>query len=166
MSVIKELFSKPVLIFGCGNILIGDDGFGPSVIDHLLAHFDLPANVAAFDVGTGIREFLFDLALLPGKREAIFIVDAVFESGRPPGEVFELGVGGLPENKVNDFCPHMFPSVNLLEYLQNNAGVRIRVLTVQAESMQIEIRQGLSNPVNAAVPVACRWLMERIGELS
>ncbi len=79
MSTIQDLFTKPVLIFGCGNVLIGDDGFGPAVIDHLLANFDLPGGVAAFDVGTSARELLFDLVLMPDKPKVIFIVDAVFE---------------------------------------------------------------------------------------
>lgn len=166
MSTIKDIFTKPVLVFGCGNILIGDDGFGPSVIDHLLAHFDLPADVAALDVGTGIRDVLFDLALMPTKPRVIFIVDAVFESGKRPGELFEIDTRGLPANKTNDFSLHMFPSVNLLDDLQERSGVRIRVLAVQAEAMPDGIRQGLSSSVSAAVPLACRWLHDRIGELS
>ena len=30
-----EMFEKRVLIFGCGSILWGDDGFGPAVIECL-----------------------------------------------------------------------------------------------------------------------------------
>ena len=100
MSTIQDLFTKPVLVFGCGNILIGDDGFGPAVIEHLLANFDLPPEVAAFDVGTGVREILFDLVLMPDKPKAILIVDAVFESGKRPGEIFEIDVGQIPAKKV------------------------------------------------------------------
>jgi coenzyme F420 hydrogenase subunit delta len=166
MSAIEDLFTKPVLVFGCGNILIGDDGFGPAVIEHLVAHFDLPPEVAALDVGTGVRDVLFDLALMPGKAEAILIVDAVFESGKRPGEIFELDIGRVPANKANDFSLHMFPSVNLLKVLRQRAGVNIRVLAVQAAGMPDGIRRGLSDSVSAAVPGACQWLLDRIGELS
>ncbi|MGO9313789.1 MAG: hydrogenase maturation protease [Syntrophobacteraceae bacterium] len=166
MSTIQDLFTKPVLIFGCGNVLIGDDGFGPAVIDHLLANFDLPGGVAAFDVGTSARELLFDLVLMPDKPKVIFIVDAVFESGKPPGEIFEIDVSQIPSKKVNDFSLHMFPSVNLLNDLQDGAGVKVRVLAVQAERMPDEIRQGLSDSVSAAVPAACEWLLRQIEELS
>jgi coenzyme F420 hydrogenase subunit delta len=166
MSAIEDLFTKPVLVFGCGNVLIGDDGFGPAVIRHLLAHFDLPPEVGALDVGTGMRDALFDLALMSGKPEAILIVDAVFESGMRPGEIFEIDLSEIRAKNANNFSLHMFPSVNLLSVLREAAGVKIRVLAVQAERMPDEIRQGLSDPVSAAVPAACQWLLERIGELS
>ena len=57
--MIKDLFEKSVLIFGCGNILWGDDGFGPAVIQRLKEHYRLPGNVLAMDVGTSIRDILF-----------------------------------------------------------------------------------------------------------
>ena len=165
MTTIEDIFTKPVLIFGCGNVLIGDDGFGPAVVDHLLENFNLPAHVAALEVGTSIREILFDLVLMPNRPKEIFIVDAVFESGRPPGEIFEIDVSEIPAQKVNDFSLHMFPSVNLLHDLQNGAGVKIRVLAVQVEKMPDEIRPGLSDSVKAAVPKACEWLLREIEEL-
>ena len=166
MATIQDLFTKPVLVFGCGNILIGDDGFGPAVIDRLLANFDLPGHVAAFDVGTSVREILFDLVLMPDRPKVILIVDAVFESGKRPGEIFEIDISQIPPEKINDFSLHMFPSVNLLNDLQDGAGVRIRVLAVQADRMPDEIRPGLSDSVKAAVPSACEWLLRRIEELS
>lgn len=166
MSSIQDLFTKPILVFGCGNVLIGDDGFGPAVIDHLSGNFDLPPHVAAMDVGTSIREILFDLLLMPERPRAMFIVDAVFESERQPGEIFELDIRSIPQKKVNDFSLHMFPSVNLLNDLQDGAGVKIRVLAVQAGKMPDEIEPGLSDPVKAAVPKACEWLLREIEECS
>jgi coenzyme F420 hydrogenase subunit delta len=56
-----EMFEKSILIFGCGNILWGDDGFGPAVIQCLNEQYRLPADVLALDVGTSIRDLLFDL---------------------------------------------------------------------------------------------------------
>jgi coenzyme F420 hydrogenase subunit delta len=165
-GTIQDLFTKPVLIFGCGNILIGDDGFGTAVIDHLLENFDLPSDVAAFDVGTGIRGILFDLMLMARRPKVIFIVDAAFESGKRPGEIFEIEISRIAPQKVNDFSLHMFPSVNLLNDLQSGAGVKIRVLAVQAERLPDKIRQGLSDSVKAAVPGACQWLLRQIEETS
>jgi coenzyme F420 hydrogenase subunit delta len=165
-GTIEDLFTKPVLIFGCGNILIGDDGFGPAVIDHLLANFDLPSEVAVFDVGAGIRDILFDLVLMAHRPAVIFIVDAAFESGKRPGEIFEMDISQIAPKKVNDFSVHMFPSINLLKDLQDGAGVKVRVLAVQAERMPDEILQGLSDSVKAAVPRACEWLFREIGAAS
>ena len=43
------------LIFGCGNTLMGDDGFGPAVVEKLNAGSRLPESVEAIDAMTGIR---------------------------------------------------------------------------------------------------------------
>ena len=44
MSDLPEHLEKPILIFGCGNVLFGDDGFGPAVTDALMANYDIPDN--------------------------------------------------------------------------------------------------------------------------
>lgn len=165
MGTIQDLFFKPVLVFGCGNTLVGDDGFGPAVIDHLTGHYRLPPHVAAFDAGTGIRELLFDLALMPQKPQLIFIVDAVSDSPNTPGEIFEVDINLIPTIKVNDFSLHQFPSVNLLRELRDDGGVKIRVLAVQAGAIPDEVRPGLSDQVRAAVPRACEWLVRAIEEV-
>ena len=160
--MIQEIFDRPVLIFGCGNVLLGDDGFGPAVMERLARDYTLPSQIAAVDVGTSIRDLLFDLLLVPTKPKRIFIVDAVSQPGRLPGELFELDLRELPVYKTNDFSLHQFPSVNLLEELENSAGVDVRVLVVQAGEIPEEVRPGLSIEVEAAVPAACAWLWEQI----
>lgn len=165
MGTVQDLFDKPVLVFGCGNTLVGDDGFGPAVIDYLSAHYTLPSHAAAFDAGTGIRELLFDLALMPKKPRLIFIIDAVSDSPNAPGEIFEIDMNLIPAIKVNDFSLHQFPSVNLLRELREDAGVEIRVLAVQAKEIPEEVRPGLSDQVRAAIPRACEWLVRAIEEV-
>ena len=39
-------FDQAILIFGCGNTLWGDDGFGPAVIEHLHRHCQVKIIVA------------------------------------------------------------------------------------------------------------------------
>ena len=34
-----DIPSKNILIFGCGNILFGDDGFGAAVVKHLQENY-------------------------------------------------------------------------------------------------------------------------------
>ena len=164
--MIRELFSKPTLIFGCGNVLFGDDGFGPAVIECLNETHALPEDAVAVDVGTSIRELLFDFLLIAHRPRRIFIVDAVSQPHRQPGELFELDVSQIPAQKANDFSLHQFPSVNLLDELRNSAGVDVRVLVVQTRDIPDEVRPGLSPEVRAAVPEACTRLLEWIGEKS
>lgn len=163
--MIRELFEKNILIFGCGNTLMGDDGFGPSVVAHLAENHDLPDHVMVEDVGTSIGDLLFDLILSPDKPERIFILDAVSQPGRRPGDVFELDLARIPDNKAGDFCMHQFPSVNLLMELRD-AGVRVRVLAAQMKKIPDAVLPGLSPEMSAAIPKAAGWLMKELDTLN
>lgn len=160
--MIGEIFEKRILIFGCGNTLFGDDGFGPAVIAHIAENVTLPDDIMAEDVGTSIGDLLFDIALSPEKPEGIFIVDAVSRPGRKPGELFEIELEDMPDNKAGDFCMHQFPSVNLLRELRD-AGIRVRILAVQITEIPDVVRPGLSSEVAGAVPGACEWLLREVG---
>ncbi len=165
-SMIRQMFEKPILIFGCGNTLFGDDGFGPEVIDHLRQNHPIPPTVMAEDVGTSIGDLLFDLALSPEKPRHIFIVDAVSGPGHGPGEMFELSVEDLPAQKMGDFCLHQFPSVNLLKELRDGGGVSVRILGVQIKAIPDSVSPGLSPEVSSAIPGACRWLLREIEKIN
>lgn len=160
--MIEELFTKPILIFGCGNILFGDDGFGPLVIEHLQQNHTIPPTVGAFDIGTSIGDILFDFLLSSRRPSHIFIVDAVSAPNRTPGELFELDIQELPVSKSADFSLHQFPSVNLLMELRDDAGIQVQILAVQTAHIPDAVQPGLSAQVQAAVPRACDWLMARI----
>jgi coenzyme F420 hydrogenase subunit delta len=158
-------YEAPVLVFGCGNTLMGDDGFGPGVIERLQTRHMLPASVWVEDVGTSIRDILFDLLLAPRKPQLILIIDAAKQDGRSPGELFELAVDEIALDKVNDFSVHHFPSLNLLQELSETSGVEVRILTVQVKCLPEVIQAGLSPEVEVAIPAACDWVLTRVGEL-
>ncbi len=157
-----QIFEKSVLIFGCGNILWGDDGFGPAVIEHLNQHYSLPDDVLARDVGTSIRDTLFDLILSEQKPKLLIIIDAVDHPDRRPGEVFEIPVEGIPENKVSDFSLHQFPTVNMLQEIKEKSGMQVKIIVARTESIPEEVQPGLSESIQRAVPVACEQIMAAI----
>lgn len=153
-------------IFGCGNVLFGDDGFGPAVIERLLFHHKLPGNVLAVDAGTGIGSFLFDIALSPAGISDVFIVDAVSMEGRHPGELFELDIDKIPGVKAGDFALHQFPSVSMLREIQDHTPVNVTVLAVQAGFIPDTVKWGLTPAVQCAVEPACGYLIDRIHKTS
>uniref|UniRef100_A0A7C3Z977 Hydrogenase maturation protease n=1 Tax=Desulfobacca acetoxidans TaxID=60893 RepID=A0A7C3Z977_9BACT len=157
--MLAHALEKPILIFGCGNILFGDDGFGPAVVQYLQEHYELPENVLAQDVGTGIREILFDLALSENKPQKLIIVDAVDFPDRSPGEVFEISVDGIPAKKTSDFSLHQFPTVNILKELQDETDIAIHIVVVQVAHLPEEVHPGLSPEVTRALPLACQRLI-------
>lgn len=161
--MIELIHSKPHLVFGCGNPLIGDDGFGPAVIDHLERCCDLPDTVGVLDVGTAIRDFLFDILLAERKPRQIIVVDAADKPGRKPGELFELPVTEIDAQKTHDFSLHQFPTTNMLHELQTATDIEVRILVVQVDVIPDVVAPGLSPAVQGAVPAACGRIGAMLG---
>jgi coenzyme F420 hydrogenase subunit delta len=157
------IFEHSVLIFGCGNILFGDDGFGPAVAKYLQDNYPLPADVLVLDVGTSIRDLLFNLVLSEKKPQKIIVIDAVDYPDRQPGEVFEIPVEGIPDKKTADFSLHQFPTVNLLQELKEHTRVEVHVLVVQVKDLPEEVNPGLSPEVTAAIKEVCARILPILG---
>lgn len=151
--------TKRCLVFGCGNPLFGDDGFGAEVIEHLSNHYEIPRHAACLDIGTAVRDLLFDILLSPDKPEQIVIVDAMNVTGGVPGQIYEIDVDQIQPEKICDFSLHQFPTTNMLKEIKEGTDIDVRVLVVQTTELPDEIRPGLSPAVAAAVPEMCRRIM-------
>ncbi|WP_084456689.1 hydrogenase maturation protease [Desulfogranum mediterraneum] len=144
------------VIFGCGNIFCGDDGFGPAVIAALEPRLCSYPWLQCVDAGTSIREYLFDYLLAEELRpEQLIIVDSVDQEDRRPGEVFVLDPGEIPGNKLHDFSLHQFPTVNMLHELQRYTRVRVAIVVAQVGEPVVELKEGLSPAMEAAIAPAC-----------
>lgn len=155
----KQSMTEPptVVVLGCGNVLLGDDGFGPAVIERLLRS-DLPESMLALDVGTSIREHLLDYLMLPSLRpQLLIVVDA--GTGGCPGQVRQCRPDELPAAKIHDFSLHQFPTVNLLAELQAETGIEVVLLLAQAAVAPEQVAPGLSPAMQAAVLEACGRIM-------
>jgi coenzyme F420 hydrogenase subunit delta len=160
--MIELIHTKSHLVFGCGNPLLGDDGFGPAVIDHLELSSRLPAHVGVLDVGTAIRDFLFDILLAEHKPRQIIVVDAADKAGHRPGDLYELPVTEIDVQKTHDFSLHQFPTTNMLHELQAATEIDVRILVVQVAYIPDAIAPGLTPAVQAAVPLACERIAAMI----
>ncbi|MHC4322613.1 MAG: hydrogenase maturation protease [Planctomycetota bacterium] len=161
MDWTPDCFEKQIVVFGCGNILLGDDGFGPAVIEYMENNYDIPDGVALVNAGTGIRKFLFDMVLSPSRPGRIIIIDAV-DKGKPPGEIFEVLLENIPREKCADLSFHQAPSSNLLRELRDFCDVDVVVLACQPAVIPEEVRQGLSEIMENKIPEFCdrliKWL--------
>jgi len=149
-----------VLILGVGNLLFGDDGFGPAVADMLNLHYAISDDVYVMDVGTGARRLLFTLSLSETLPEEIVIVDAV-DFGLEIGQVSELSVEDLPVTKTDDFSLHQVPTSNMLRELQERRHVKVTVLACDVGEIPPHVRPGLSAKTQQAVVTASRSIAER-----
>ena len=148
-----------VLVLGCGNILFGDDGFGPCVAEYLKNCVELPENVSVINVGTSVRGILFDLILSPQRPKKIIVIDAV-DTKRKPGEVFNLNVDEFPLNKIDDFTLHEMPTSNLLKELKELCNVDVIIIAVQVEQLPEAVSPGLSDVLMASVAVAAEEVLK------
>lgn len=148
-----------VLIAGIGNLFCSDDGFG-SEVARRLRDVPLPGSVHVVDYG--IRGIHLAYDLLEGY-DALVIIDAI-PRGDAPGEVTVLEVG--PDDLGDgDFDAHGMNPVAVLGTLGDLGGTLPPTYVVGCRPVSIEEGIGLSEPVEAAIPVAIaeiRALIDRL----
>ena len=71
-----------IVIFGAGNWLLSDEGFGVHVIEYLTKNYEFPDEVEIFDAGTLGLSAAYALE----GADAVYIVDTVNAQGKP-GEI-------------------------------------------------------------------------------
>ncbi len=148
-----QVYDKQFLVFGCGNTLFGNDGFGPEVVNKINATHTLPDSVLVLDAGTGIRDLIFDLLLVEAKPELVIVIDAVTVEGRKQGEVFEIDIAKVPREKLADFSLHQSPSSNLLSQLVER-DITVNIIAMNTEFIPNEISPGLCPKAKEAVEEA------------
>ena len=86
---------KKIVVLGVGNALVGDDGFGPRVIEELQQR-PLPPNVELIDAGVG------GIAILSWIEDAdkVIIVDSVQTGNEPVGTVYRFTDKDLPPSDM------------------------------------------------------------------
>ena len=135
-----------LLVAGVGNVLRGDDGFGPAVIEAL---GPLPEGVESCETGTGGVALLQEL--LAGC-DGLVLVDAV-DRGAAPGRLFEL----VPEvgEAVHVADMHLANPDRVLSMAKAMGALPARVRILGCQPLDVEpMDQGLSPVVAAAVPGA------------
>ncbi|MBM9535583.1 hydrogenase maturation protease [Desulfobulbus alkaliphilus] len=153
-----------VAVFGCGNTLLGDDGFGPAVIE-ALSDADLRATVCLVDAGTSIRDYLLEYLMLPALRPEMLIVA---DAGEPcadasgDGLVRRIRPAALSPRKSHDYSLHQFPTVNLLAELEQETGIRVELFVASLAVVPERIAPGLSPRMQAAVAEARDRILECI----
>jgi hydrogenase maturation protease len=151
-----------VAVVGLGNVLMGDDGLGPTVARTIEAGYELPIGVTVDDLGTpGL-----DLTPFIAGVDALVIVDTVNATGSA-GEVRTYDRAALlahaPLPRVSPHDPGIKEALLTLEF----AGTAPReVLLVGVIPALVDRGTDLSAAVEAAVPVAVERVLaelERLG---
>jgi coenzyme F420 hydrogenase subunit delta len=157
-----ETIYKDVVVLGCGNILYGDDGFGPNVAEYLENACPLPDHVSVINAGTGVREMLFDLVISEQRPKKIIVIDAI-DTRRIPGEVFKIPLEEMPDHKTDDFSIHHMPTTNMLKELRDFCDVEVIIIVAQIESIPEAVKPGLTKALMGAVAVAAEEVLRICG---
>jgi coenzyme F420 hydrogenase subunit delta len=157
-----EYWDSETLVLGCGNILFGDDGFGPQVVEYFQKNYEIPKHACVINAGLSVRKILFDIILSEKKPKRIIIVDA-FDVGRQPGKIFDIDISEIPEKKIDDFSLHQLPTSNLLRELKNVCGVDVKIISVQVQNIPEEISPGISETVRDCFDDVCKKILSAIG---
>lgn len=145
-------------IYGIGNILLGDDGAGPAVINHLVSHFALDTDLTIEDLGTPSLDLP---SYLIGYDFVIFI-DAVAVDAEP-GSIHlfsrEEIIAAPPGIRIS---PHE-PSINdALIVLDFAGGAPKDVVLVGIVPQTLDGGNVLSPAVAEAVPPAAEIVIAEL----
>ena len=137
-----------VAILGLGNVLMGDDALGPTVIGTLAARYQFPESVEVHDLGTpglDLHPHLVD-------RDLIVLVDVVRSDGAP-GSVRTYDKAALlrhpPQARTSPHDPGVKESLLALEFL---GGAPAEVILVGVVPGEVGYEVGLTPGVRAAIP--------------
>jgi hydrogenase maturation protease len=151
-----------VAVLGIGNVLTGDDAFGPFVAHTIEARYEMPFGVEVRDIGTPGLDLVPHLAGM----DCVIVVDTV-KSHAEPGSIrcyrtAELKARG-PSARTNPHQPTLADTLFFLE-IQDLAPREVLLVGVVPE--RYDTGAPLSARVRAAVPEAISLVvreLERLG---
>jgi hydrogenase maturation protease len=148
-------------VLGLGNVLVGDDAFGPHVIALIRARFAAPAGVVIHDVGTpGL-----DLAPHIAGTRAVVVIDTV-KADAPPGTLRLYRRHHLfaraPLPRTNPHQPGLVETLMLLDLLDVAPP---DVLLIGAVPARYDTGARLSDPLAAAVHDAIDEVLHELERL-
>jgi hydrogenase maturation protease len=150
-----------VRVIGLGNVLMGDDGFGPYVIKTLEALYEFPADVSLIDAGTpGL-----DLSPFLMNADVVILVDAVRASGEA-GSVRTYGRDDLMRPGLTPRLGPHDPALAETLHTLDLAGVAPEaLLLIGAASGVVTPGPGLSDAMRDAVPLAVERVVNMLAVL-
>jgi hydrogenase maturation protease len=141
--------TRTIAVYGIGNVLIGDDAVGPTIVHHLSSLYEFPPNVIIEDLGTPS----LDLAARLAGTDIVVFVDAVSAKGSR-GEIRtytrEEILRHPPGLRLSPHDPSLKETLLTLD-LMSDAPTEIMLIGIIPETLE---QFGLSETVRAAIPRA------------
>jgi hydrogenase maturation protease len=149
---------KKILIAGVGNRLMGDDGFGPRVID-VLSNYYLPEYVELRDIGTAGITIATDLS----DYDVVVFLDAMNLDGYP-GKIVKSAV--KVEEGIDDISDlakttlHEVGLEGLLRFSKSIGTLPSEIILIGCNPKKITVSLDLSSEVEEATKIAADMVMD------
>ena len=141
---------KRVCVIGLGNVLMGDDGFGPLVVETFRCEYECGPNVEVLDLGTpGL-----DLAPYLFGRDLVVIADAV-NADEKPGTLHIYCEADLLAHRAQLRLTAHDPGLQeSLAHLRLSGETPSELIIVGAVPESCDFGKGISAPVLSACSIA------------
>jgi hydrogenase maturation protease len=150
-----------IAVIGLGNVLLGDDGFGPTVVERLRSSWRMPDNVELIDAGTPS----LDLADYMYGCDEVILLDAI-AADAPPGQIRIYSGTQLMNLPLKQRVSPHDPALQEALWIAEIGGAPPRATClIGAVPMTSEPGVGLSRPMQTAVDEATFAVIDRLESL-
>lgn len=150
-----------IAVIGLGNVLLGDDGFGPTVVERLRSTWRMPDNVELIDAGTPS----LDLADYMYGCDEVILLDAV-AADTSPGQIRIYSGTQLMNLPLKQRVSPHDPALQEALWIAEIGGAPPRATClIGAVPAASEPGVGLSGPMLAAVDEATFAVVDRLEAL-
>ena len=148
-NIFKNIFTGKVVIVGIGNIMKGDDAFGPALIERLKKK---KTNTVLIDAGNSLEKYTGKIA--KENPDTILFVDAT-HLDEEAGKYQVL----MPEDIIKSaLTTHDISPAMIIDYLKNQTKAKIYMLGVQPKN--ISLGEGMSESVKKTLEEICELVTE------
>lgn len=152
---------KKIKVLGCGQKLVGDDGFGVRVVEEL-QKMQLPENVECIDAGVGGMSILSWIE----DADKVIIIDAVHTENEPVGHIYSFTDKELPPSDMFGLSLHdmnLVDTINIGKHVQKMPG-EILIFGVEIPELDMVFTTEMSPEVEAAIPKVVDMVLKEIND--
>lgn len=147
-----------VLVFGIGNLVQSDDGFGPQVIRELAKNMDaLPEGTELLDAGTSIVDQLSDLS----KADHLICIDVV-EGGGEPGTIYRFAPADVTYKTSKFHHAHKISIFDTLKMVEQMEGKAPETIIIAVQPDHIDWGTELTESVKNSLPKVIQLIHEEL----
>ena len=154
------MFKPNILVLGVGNILLGDEGAGVRVVEHLEDRYDFSEQVEFVDGGTAGLELLSCL----DDKDHLIIIDAIIDE-ETPGTFKKMVLEDPPAFFQNRISPHQLGLSEMLSCAAMTDNLPGNISLYGIIPLTLETGLDLSEEVAAVVEDISRQVIDDLQAL-